>query len=152
MLRNRYRRIIIFFARILASIIFWDLLLPSIGLKKWSRSTRSERYRKIAKRYRNLAVEMGEVLIKVGQFLSVRVDVLPEEVTAELSGLQDEVPSENFDDIKNVIETEFGLTLSEKYFDFDPIPLAAASLGQAHLAKIKLTHEQSELLDTLNSE
>jgi predicted unusual protein kinase regulating ubiquinone biosynthesis (AarF/ABC1/UbiB family) len=149
MLRYRYRRIIIFFGRILASIVFWDLLLPSIGLRKWSRSTRSERYRKIAKRYRNLAVEMGGVLIKVGQFLSVRVDVLPEEVTAELSGLQDEVPSENFDDIKNVIETEFELSLSEKYFEFDPIPLAAASLGQAHLAKIKLTHEQFELLDTL---
>lgn len=150
MLRTRYRRIIIFFSRILASIVFWDLLLPSIGLKKWSRNTRSERYRKIAKRYRSLAVEMGGVLIKVGQFLSVRVDVLPEEVTAELSGLQDEVPSENFDDIKNVIETEFGFTLTEKFIDFDPIPLAAASLGQAHLAKIKLTHEQSELLDILN--
>ena len=150
MLRSRYRRIIIFFSRILASIVFWDLLLPSIGLKKWSRNTRSERYRKIAKRYRNLAVEMGGVLIKVGQFLSVRVDVLPEEVTAELSDLQDEVPSENFDDIKNVIETEFGFTLTEKYIDFDRIPLAAASLGQAHLAKIKLTHEQSELLNPLN--
>ena len=64
MLRTRYRRIIIFFGRILASIIFWDLLLPSIGLKKWSRNTRSERYRNIAKRYRSLAIEMGGVLIK----------------------------------------------------------------------------------------
>jgi predicted unusual protein kinase regulating ubiquinone biosynthesis (AarF/ABC1/UbiB family) len=93
---------------------------------------------------------MGGVLIKVGQFLSVRVDVLPEEVTRELSGLQDEVPSENFIDIKAVIENEFDLPLTDKFIDFDPIPLAAASLGQAHLGKIQLTHEHTEILDPEN--
>jgi predicted unusual protein kinase regulating ubiquinone biosynthesis (AarF/ABC1/UbiB family) len=147
MLRARYRRIILFFARILISIIFWDLFLPRIGFAKWSRNTRSDRYRKIAERYRSLAVQMGGVLIKVGQFLSARVDVLPEEVTKELAGLQDEVPSESFEDIKFVIETEFGIPLLDKYIEFEPIPLAAASLGQAHLAKLRFTSEQARSID-----
>ena len=149
MLRARYRRIIYFFARILVSIVFWDVILPRIGLGRWSRANRSERYRKIAARYRTLAVQMGGVLIKVGQFLSARVDVLPEVVTDELSGLQDEVPSENFDDIRKVAEAEFGVPLYDKYLEFDPAPLAAASLGQAHLAKLKLPIEQAKGLGAI---
>ena len=150
MLRSRYRRIILFFARILVSIVFWDLFLPRIGFAKWSRNTRSERYRKIARRFRSMAVQMGGVLIKVGQFLSARVDVLPEVVTTELAGLQDEVPSERFDDIQAVIETEFGTPLLDKYTEFDPTPLAAASLGQAHLAKLRLTNEQAQKFDAVD--
>jgi predicted unusual protein kinase regulating ubiquinone biosynthesis (AarF/ABC1/UbiB family) len=146
MLRARYRRIIFFFARILINIIFWDLFLPRIGLAKWSTNTRSNRYRKIAGKFRFLAIQMGGVLIKVGQFLSARVDVFPIEITSELSGLQDEVPSEKFDDIKAVIETEFGMPLLEKYLEFEQIPLAAASLGQAHLAKLQISTEQARLL------
>jgi predicted unusual protein kinase regulating ubiquinone biosynthesis (AarF/ABC1/UbiB family) len=146
MIRARYRRIILFFARILISVVFWDLFLPRIGFAKWSNNTRSERYRKIAVRFRSLAIQMGGVMIKVGQFLSARVDVLPEVVTTELAGLQDEVPSESFEDIRVVIETEFGIPLAEKFFEFEPIPLAAASLGQAHLAKIILNNEQAEKL------
>ena len=147
MIRARYRRIILFFARVLFSIIFWDLFLPQVGFAKWSNNTRSERYRTIAARYRSLAIQMGGVLIKVGQFLSARVDVLPEVVTTELAGLQDEVPSENFDDIQSVIESEFGMPILEKYLTFEQIPLAAASLGQAHLAKLVLNHEQAMKLD-----
>jgi len=90
---------------------------------------------------------MGGVLIKVGQFLSARVDILPGEVTDELSGLQDEVPSEPFDDIRSVVETEFGMPLLDKFNEFDPAPLAAASLGQAHLAILRITKEQAEKLN-----
>jgi predicted unusual protein kinase regulating ubiquinone biosynthesis (AarF/ABC1/UbiB family) len=143
MIRARYRRIIFFFARVLLSIGFWDILLPRIGFSKWSQRTRQERLRKIASRYRSMAVQMGGVLIKVGQFLSARVDVLPSVVTDELSGLQDEVPSENFEDIRAVAEAEFGMPLLEKYTDFDAEPLAAASLGQAHLAKIYIPDDQT---------
>jgi predicted unusual protein kinase regulating ubiquinone biosynthesis (AarF/ABC1/UbiB family) len=150
MLRSRYRRIILFFSRILVSIVFWDLFLPRIGFAKWSRNTRSERYRKIARRFRSMAVQMGGVLIKVGQFLSSRVDVLPEVVTTELAGLQDEVPSEMFDDIQAVVETEFGTPLLDKYTEFDTTPLAAASLGQAHLAKLRLTNEQAQKFDAVD--
>ncbi len=146
MLRTRYRRILFFFARIMASIVFWDLILPRIGLAKWSRKTRSTRIRKIAIRYRSLAIQMGGVLIKVGQFLSARVDVLPGEITDELMGLQDEVPSEPFADIQAVAEAEFGMPLLDKYIEFDATPLAAASLGQAHLAKVRITRDQAQAL------
>jgi predicted unusual protein kinase regulating ubiquinone biosynthesis (AarF/ABC1/UbiB family) len=143
MLRKRYRRILFFFARVLVSVAIWDLILPRIGFAKWSNSTRSERYRKIAKRYRSLAIQMGGVLIKVGQFLSARVDVLPVAITDELAGLQDEVPAEKFDDMRRVAEAEFGMPLLDKYSEFDSTPLAAASLGQAHLAKVHLAKSQA---------
>ncbi len=146
MLRARYRRIIFFFARILVSEIFWDLFLPRIGFAKLSQRTRPERARKIAARYRELAVHMGGVMIKVGQFLSARVDVLPSTVTDELAGLQDEVPSEEFADIQSVAESEFNMPLLDKFTEFDSAPLAAASLGQAHLAKILISQAQAQNL------
>lgn len=136
--RARYRRILFFFARLLSRIIFWNLFLPRIGLRRLSKRYQSERLSKGARDFRILAVNMGGVLIKVGQFLSSRVDVLPPEFTSELEGLQDEVPAEDFADIRRVAEAEYGMTLEEKFLDFNPKPLAAASLGQVHLARIDL--------------
>jgi predicted unusual protein kinase regulating ubiquinone biosynthesis (AarF/ABC1/UbiB family) len=79
---------------------------------------------------------MGGVLIKVGQFLSTRVDVLPPEFTDELQGLQDEVPPVDFKAIRNVAEEELGCPLDDRYVFFEQEPLAAASLGQVHRAKL----------------
>ncbi len=84
------------------------------------------------------AINMGGVMIKVGQFLSARLDVLPKEITNELSGLQDEVNPEPFIEVKKVIEAEFGAPLETKFTEFQEIPLAAASIGQVHLAKLRL--------------
>jgi len=134
--RSRYQRIIFFFGRVFISLIFWDIILRRIGFKERVKRTRPERLHKIARDYRHLAVQMGGVLIKVGQFLSARADMLPEEITSELSGLQDEVPPEDFKAIRQLIETELGGTLGEKFAEFEEIPLAAASLGQVHKARL----------------
>ena len=141
MLRSRYRRIVMFFARVVVSLIVWELILPRLGFRKRTRQTRPDRLRRSAAAFRTLAIEMGGVLIKVGQFLSSRLDMLPVEITAELADLQDEVPAENFDDIRRVIESELGAPLASKFIRFDEIPLAAASLGQVHTAELEIPPE-----------
>jgi predicted unusual protein kinase regulating ubiquinone biosynthesis (AarF/ABC1/UbiB family) len=88
-IRARYRYIMGFFTRTTASFVFWELFLPRLGLRQITRRTRSSRFKKIATQFREMAIRMGGVMIKVGQFLSARLDVLPVEITDELSGLQD---------------------------------------------------------------
>ncbi|MEZ4727858.1 MAG: AarF/UbiB family protein [Caldilineaceae bacterium] len=135
--RRRYRRILRFFAGVIAHLILLDLVLGRLPLiRQQIRASRSTRLQQMARRFRTLAVEMGGVLIKLGQFLSARVDVLPVEITEELSGLQDEVPPVPFPAIAAVLEQELG-GIPAHYLDFEQTPLAAASLGQAHRARLR---------------
>lgn len=136
MLRTRYLRIVFFFGRVVAGVIGWDLVLPRLGLRRLAERTRSARATRWARQFRALAIRMGGVLIKVGQFLSARVDVLPEAVTVELSGLQDEVPPEDFEAVRQLLESELGARIEERFTAFQSVPLAAASLGQVHRAAL----------------
>ena len=140
-LRGRYFRILYFFAGVIARFILWELVIARVGLRKWARRTRPERFRREAVRFRALAIHMGGVMIKVGQFLSSRLDVLPPEVTDELANLQDEVPAEPYAAIKELAEQELGASLTDKFEWFDESPLAAASLGQVHRARLRLEDE-----------
>ncbi|HEX6386787.1 MAG TPA: AarF/UbiB family protein, partial [Anaerolineae bacterium] len=131
---NRYRRILSFFAGVIAHLVWWDILggrLPVI--RGWVRRTRPNRLRRQARHFRSLAIEMGGVLIKLGQFLSARVDVLPPEITDELQDLQDEVPPEEPGRILAVLRAELG-NVPAHFACVETEPLAAASLGQAHRA------------------
>jgi predicted unusual protein kinase regulating ubiquinone biosynthesis (AarF/ABC1/UbiB family) len=143
-LRARYFHILTFFARGILSFIYWELILPRIGFRSLSRRTRSQRSRELAARFRAMAIRMGGVMIKVGQFLSSRLDILPPEVTEELSGLQDEVPPENFGAIRKLAETELGAPLERLFERFEPEPLAAASLGQVHRARLLAGNAEAE--------
>ena len=134
--RARYRRILRFASRQLVQLWWFELFLPRIGLAGVSERTRENRMRRLAQRFHALAVDLGGLMIKVGQFLSSRMDVLPPEITAELEGLQDEVPAVPFAAIKERTEAELGVPLERAYAWFDEVPVAAASLGQAHRARL----------------
>lgn len=130
----RYLRILSFFSAIILHVILLDLLLGRVPLlRMWPRRTRSTRFRRWAHRFRLLAIDMGGVMIKLGQFLSVRVDVLPPEVTEELQGLQDEVPAESPQRMLAMLAAELG-PLRQHFAEVEEAPLAAASLGQTHRA------------------
>ncbi len=134
--RARYRRVVRFFARAFVAIIWWDLIVRRVpGLGGWVKRSQIRRWQGIARRFRALAVDMGGVLIKLGQFLSARMDVLPIEVTSELAGLQDEVPPETLADVRGVIESEFGQPVEVVFEWLSPEPEAAASLAQVHKAR-----------------
>lgn len=134
--RRRYRRILRFAGWNLLVTWWYELFLPRIGLATMAERTRSRRTRRIAQRFRVLAVDMGGLMIKVGQFMSSRLDVLPPEITAELEGLQDEVPPVAFPAIRALAEAELGVPLERVFASFDEAPVAAASLGQAHRARL----------------
>lgn len=131
---GRFRRILIFFARVILHLIFWDILGGRVPLLRTAlRQSRPRRFRRWSHDFRELALDMGGVMIKLGQFLSARVDVLPPEITEELQGLQDEVNPEESWRIMSVIRAELGDT-TLRFTEIEEIPMAAASLGQTHRA------------------
>ena len=134
--RARYRRILRFAGRYMVQAWWFELVLPRFGLGALAARGRTRRLRTIARRFHVLAVQYGGLMIKVGQFLSSRLDVLPPEITKELEGLQDEVPPVAFPAIRELAEAELGVPLSRAFEWVDETPVAAASLGQAHRARL----------------
>jgi aarF domain-containing kinase len=82
------------------------------------------------------AIKLEGLLIKASQFIATRADVLPDEWVSTLSGLHDRVPPRPFAMIREQVERELGHPLEWTYADFDPRPLASASLAQVHAARL----------------
>ncbi|WP_341951935.1 AarF/UbiB family protein [Salinibacterium sp. TMP30] len=135
-LRARYRRILRFAARYMVLEWWFELVLPRFGLERIAARRRLARAAHIARHFHTLAVDLGGLMIKVGQFMSSRLDVLPSEITRELEGLQDEVPAVDFALIRGSAEHELALPLERAYEFFDSNPIAAASFGQVHRARL----------------
>src|SRR5579864_8382176 len=96
---------------------------------------------KVLTEFRHTAIKLGVLMIKLGQFLSSRADLLPERALAVLVTLQDEVPPEPFRHVKAVTEEELGRPIHEIFSSFEGQCTAAASLGQVHKAVLASTGE-----------
>ncbi|MGQ9836506.1 MAG: ABC1 kinase family protein [Cyanobacteriota bacterium] len=90
---------------------------------------------------RETLLNLGPTFIKVGQFFSTRADLFPTEFVEELAKLQDRVPSFGYEQVAAIVQQELGKPIAKIYSYFDPTPLAAASLGQVHRAKLKTGEE-----------
>jgi predicted unusual protein kinase regulating ubiquinone biosynthesis (AarF/ABC1/UbiB family) len=97
---------------------------------------------KVLVAFRHTAIELGGLMIKLGQFLSSRADLLPEQALAVLASLQDEVPAEPFSHVASVIEAELGKPIEQLFSMFERKATAAASLGQVHKAALASTDEE----------
>ena len=83
---------------------------------------------------REMLDELGPTFVKFGQVLSMRPDVLPPDIIAELRGLQDDVRPFPFEQVQEVVSEELGLTIEQLFLEFEPLPVASASIGQVHRA------------------
>jgi predicted unusual protein kinase regulating ubiquinone biosynthesis (AarF/ABC1/UbiB family) len=96
---------------------------------------------KVLTAFRQTAIKLGVLMIKLGQFLSSRADLLPERALATLNALQDEVPPAPFSHVVSVIETELGKPVEQMFSVLERKATAAASLGQVHKAILAATGE-----------
>lgn len=130
-------------AKVLAKHGF-GFLVEKIGLGRFvpfhwgilGHPKRKERY-SAPEHLRMAFEELGPTFIKLGQILSTRPDLLPEEYLEELSKLQDRIPPCPTEKIVRVIEEELKRPLGEVFSEFDPEPLASASIGQVHRATLR---------------
>ncbi len=105
-------------------------------VKREGKNVNEEKYRNHARKILETFIELGPSYIKLGQWLSTRVDILPQPYLEVLSKLQDDVPPALFSKIKPIIENELG-RIEDVFDQFDTTPLSGASLGQVYLAKYK---------------
>ncbi|MFJ7848702.1 ABC1 kinase family protein [Peribacillus sp. NPDC097224] len=92
--------------------------------------------RSIGERLHKILQSLGPTFIKLGQIASTRRDIVPEEIVRELEKLQDQVTPFPFEKARQIIEAELGDSLESLFLEFQETPLATASIGQVHVARL----------------
>lgn len=115
----------------------WVLLQAAVWmLVIWVLRGNEDLHVRFARWARHQMIKQGPVFIKLGQMLSTRVDAFSPAVLDELAHLQDKVPPFPYEQVKAIVEEDLGMPISEAFDAFDPVPLAAASMGQVHAARL----------------
>ncbi len=142
---NRTREILGIFIKygfedVIANSTLRNLVTESMRIK-WLRDDKPVMEYTRWERVRMVAEELGPTFIKLAQVLSNRPDIIPEALVKEFEKLQDRVPPFAFVDVKIIVERETGKKLTDIFEEFNEVPMASASIGQVHKAKLKTGEE-----------
>ncbi|MCK5460635.1 AarF/ABC1/UbiB kinase family protein [Candidatus Gracilibacteria bacterium] len=125
---KRFKKIVSVFVKYRFGFLFDKMDIPLLS------RTKDVHHNSSAERLRLTFEELGTTFIKFGQIMSTRPDIFPDEYIQELEKLQDSVPPFAFHEAKEILETEFNSSLPKIFAEFEPRPIASASISQVHRA------------------